>query len=171
MQPPRFESLSTYYRSYYGYLQGDHLVQSLKEEASTIASLVDIIGMEKELFAYAPGKWTIREVLGHLIDTERILSYRALRISRKDCIELPGFDENEYVKNSNFNTIPVTDLCAEWLSVRAATILLFEHMDEQVLDFIGKANGMEVSPRMLAYMILTHAVHHLKVMEERYLTA
>ncbi|MFM9027352.1 MAG: DinB family protein [Bacteroidota bacterium] len=170
IRPPERDSLPEYYRKYYDYLQGDDVLRSLHEQAADIQSLADGLATEREGFAYAPDKWSLREVVGHLIDTERILAYRALRISRNDSVELPGFNENEYVKNFDFNRFPLADLVREWLTVRVATISLFEKMDDGYLERIGKANQVSISPRMLAFFIFAHAAHHLNVINDRYLS-
>ncbi|MFM7217658.1 MAG: DinB family protein [Bacteroidota bacterium] len=169
IRPPERSSLPDYYQQYYSRMKGDDLLLALHEQAADIQELAEGLAVERQGYAYAPGKWTLREVVGHLSDTERILAYRALRISRKDSIELPGFNENEYVMNFDFNRFSIDELVREWLTVRVASLSLFENLDEQSLDHMGRANGAAVSPRMLAYFIFAHAEHHLSVIRDRYL--
>jgi hypothetical protein len=118
--------------------------------------------------AYAPGKWTVKEVVGHVCDTERIMAYRALRFSRGDQTDLPGFDENDYVASSNFASRTMDDLLEELWSVRAATLSLAKHLREDVLSRRGKANGDAVSVRALLYIIAGHERHHLAILQDRY---
>lgn len=119
-------------------------------------------------FAYAPGKWTVKEVVGHVCDAERIFAYRALRIGRGDTTDLPGFDENTYVANSNFRSRTMDDLLEELWAVRAATLSLAKHLPESALGLRGSANGSPVTARALLYIIAGHERHHLAVLRERY---
>lgn len=118
--------------------------------------------------AYGPGKWTVKEVVGHICDTERVMAYRALRFSRGDQTELPGFDENEYVASSTFASRTMDDLLEELWSVRAATLSLAKHLREDALGKRGKANGQPVSVRALLYIIAGHERHHLAILRDRY---
>ena len=119
-------------------------------------------------FAYGPGKWTVKEVIGHMCDTERIFAYRALRFSRGDTTDLPGFDENKYVESSNFRSRTMEDLLEELWAVRAATLSLAKHLPESALSQRGSANGSPVTVRALMYIIAGHERHHLGILRERY---
>jgi hypothetical protein len=118
--------------------------------------------------AYAPGKWTVKEVIGHMCDTERIFAYRALRFSRGDTTDLPGFDENQYVAASNFSSRTMEDLLEELWSVRAATLSLAKNLKGDALTRQGTANGNAVSVRALLYIIAGHERHHVAMLKERY---
>jgi hypothetical protein len=118
--------------------------------------------------AYAPGQWTVKEVIGHLCDTERVMAYRALRFSRGDQTDLPGFDENVYVAASNFASRTMDDLLEELWAVRAATLSLAKHLPKDSLTRQGKASGNAVSVRALLYIIAGHERHHLAILKERY---
>jgi len=119
-------------------------------------------------YAYEPGKWTVKEVMGHLCDAERIFAYRALRIARADSTDLPGFDENAYVANSNFKARTMEDLLEEMWAVRAATLSLAKHLPEASMTNRGTANGSPISVRALLYIIAGHERHHLGILRERY---
>ena len=134
-----------------------------------IQELISEISEEKEDFAYAPGKWTPKEVIGHIIDTERIMAFRALCFARKDKTPLPGFDENYYVANANFKNRTMYDLAHEFAVVRESNIALFKCFNQEALDATGTANGREVSVRAILFMIAGHAVHHVNIIKTRYL--
>lgn len=123
---------------------------------------------QKADHAYAPGKWTVKEVIGHLCDTERVMAYRALRFSRGDKTDLPGFDENAYVASSNFSSRTIEDLLEELWSVRAATLSLVKNLKGEMLTREGTANGNPVSVRALLYIIAGHERHHMAILRERY---
>lgn len=127
------------------------------------------IPAEKADFAYAEGKWTIKELLGHIIDAERVFAYRVLCISRKEQKNLPGFDENEFVANSNFRQRTLGDLAAEFESVRESNLHLLRALTEEQAVLTGTANGSAVSVRGLAYIMAGHELHHLNIIRERYL--
>ena len=118
---------------------------------------------------YAPDKWTLKEVLGHLNDSERILSYRALRISRTDATPIEGYEQDDYVRNSPVARRPMEDLIEDYIAVRRATITLFRNLDEAAWTRRGVANKNEVTVRALAYIIAGHELHHRKIVEEKYL--
>jgi hypothetical protein len=118
---------------------------------------------------YAPGKWTIRQIIGHLGDGERVFSYRALRFSRGDGTPLAGFDENDYVAAAPFQRVPIEDLLSELENLRRGTIYLFQSLDEEALMRRGEANGKETTVRSLAFIIAGHEHHHLEILRTRYL--
>ena len=118
---------------------------------------------------YAPGKWSVKEILGHLNDTERIFAYRALRISRGDQTPLAGFEQDDYVRNGPFARHPLEDLIEDYIAVRRATISLFRNLDEAAWTRRGVASENEVTVRALAYMIAGHELHHRRILEEKYL--
>lgn len=124
---------------------------------------------DKLLHRYDVGKWTIKEVIVHLVDLERIYSYRALRFARKDPIELPGFDGDRYVLASRANERAVSNLLAEYETVRQATVSMAEGFDEEALAAAGVANGHRVTVATLLYHIAGHEMHHVQIIKERYL--
>ena len=141
------------------------LTTSFEEFLETVKDLPE----EKLVFRYDEGKWTIKELLQHLIDTERIMSYRALRFSRNDATELQGFDENWYVDNSNGNDRNFNDLLDEFTCTRRASISLFKSFTNEMLQLSGTANGSDMTVRALGFIISGHQIHHLKIIKERYL--
>lgn len=134
-----------------------------------VVSLFSSIPVEKENYAYADGKWTVKHVLSHLIDTERILSYRALCFSRKETAILAGFDEDNYAKEDKVDHLTIQDLLEEYKAVRKASVFLFKRMNPQNLDFQGNANNALISARELGWTIAGHDLHHCNVIRERYL--
>ena len=118
---------------------------------------------------YAPGKWSIREVIGHMSDAERVFAYRALRFSRDDRTPLPGFDENHFVENAPFGKRSLDDLVSELEHLRHSTVHMFASMDEEAISRRGIANGLEISVRALAFIVLGHELHHLEILRNRYL--
>lgn len=166
---PSPSELSGYYQSYLHYVPEDDLMQLLKEQKTVIENFTAAIPHAKETFRYAEGKWMLKEVVGHLLDSERILSYRALCVARNDKTPLPGFDENSYTPNSNYKDRTLKNIAEELLAVRTATILLFENMIPEMLDRKGVANNSDVTVRGILFFVVAHARHHLKVISERYL--
>ncbi|WP_375559373.1 DinB family protein [Bernardetia sp. OM2101] len=124
---------------------------------------------QEALFKYAEGKWSIKELLGHMIDTEQIMSYRALSFYRGEKQSLAGFNENEYVREANFDAIPYSDLLDRYEIVRKCSVALFKSFDAKQTAKIGEANHNEMSVRALIYMIAGHEIHHLQILEERYI--
>ncbi|REE80672.1 DinB family protein [Lutibacter oceani] len=143
----------------------DVLNTSLKDLVSTLENLPE----EKLIYSYAEGKWTIKELVQHIIDAERVLSYRALRFSRNDATNLPGFDEDWYVNNSNGNTRNFKDLLKEFINIRNASISLFNSFTPEMMFLTGSANNSDMTVRALGFIIAGHQMHHLKIIKEKYL--
>jgi len=122
-----------------------------------------------ESHRYAPGKWSVRQLVGHLTDSERIFGYRALRIARADRTPLPGYDEDHFVAHADFERIPLRELVEEWELCRRANLALFRRFDAETLLRRGEANGNAVSVRALLRILVGHPRHHLRVLQERYL--
>ncbi len=131
--------------------------------------LLDLISDDKGIYTYAEGKWTIKELLAHIIDTERIFCNRAIRFARNDKTELPGFDHDLYVKNSSANKRGISEIIKEFNLVREATIALFNSFTEEMLNRSGKANGNDLTVLAIGYIIAGHEQHHINVIKERYL--
>lgn len=170
IKPPFIGTMTPYYESYRRYINDKDLLSSLHDELLITSELILSLDESQGNFRYADGKWSIKEVLGHICDTERILSYRAFSIMRGEKQSLLGFDENEYMKNSNFSTRTLKDIMNEFESVRKATISLFKMMDENRLDQSGIANGNQVTVRALIYFILAHERHHQLFIKSKYLS-
>jgi hypothetical protein len=132
------------------------------------AALAGVRG-EAERFRYAEGKWSIREVVGHVIDAERVFGYRALCIARGETASLPSFDENEYVANASFDHCTLEELLEEFVQVREGHLAFFRHLSKEAWTRSGVANASPVSVRALAFILAGHPRHHLAVLRERYL--
>jgi len=160
-----------YYRYYVGLVAENNLLDGLKASSMLWDELLQSVSMEQFHFRYADGKWSMAEVLMHMMDTERIFAYRAFRCSRMDATVLPGFDENHFIAHANgeMNLATPQRWSKMHRNLRAVTIDLFEGMPLAGLDFFGNANGLSVSARALGFMIVGHDLHHLKVIRERYL--
>ncbi len=156
---------------YAGYISGlppGDILEILDRQKSQLRHLAENVKADRETFRYAPGKWSLREVIGHLIDAERVFSYRALCFSRGDETPLPGFDENFYVANASFDSRPLSSLIEELTLLRSANVLLFRSLAPEKLARAGVANSYPVSVRALAFILAGHLHHHLEVLRERY---
>ena len=146
---------------------GDVLA-SLDRQIQETTSRLEALPPAKADFAYAPGKWTIKQVVGHLVDAERIFSYRALRLARGDSTPLPGFDENAYVPAAAAERRTLSDLLAEFNAVRRSTLALFRYLPAEAPTRMGTVNGATMSVRAVAWIIAGHERHHRRILEERY---
>jgi len=166
---PDATEYAPYYERYVSLVPEDDVLAALEAQAAETRALLRAIPEDREGFRYAPEKWSIREVVGHVTDTERIFAYRALRFGRNDPTPLPSFDENEYARFSGAGAHPLTELAAELEEVRRATLGLFRHLPGEAWTRRGVASGYEMSVRALARVILGHERHHLRIVRERYL--
>jgi uncharacterized damage-inducible protein DinB len=158
-----------YYHYYFDLVESNDLVLELRKNNTSIAYFIEQIPNEKWHFAYADGKWTVAEVIRHMIETERIFAYRSLRFSRMDSTPNPGFDENAFIHNLQSISFSKEQLLREFNTVREATLSLFESMKPEMLHFNGNANGQSVTAEMLGFMIVGHGIHHANVIGARYL--
>ncbi|KVV14706.1 DinB family protein [Flavobacterium sp. TAB 87] len=148
--------------------EGD-LIEELEISLHDFIKFVQNIPMDKFDFRYAEAKWTIKEIIQHVIDTERIFAYRALRISRNDKTPLSGFDENEYIVNTDSNQRNIQSLLTELSAVRHSNLFLYKSFSEEQLKRIGTASNNEISVRALGFVTIGHQKHHQRIFEERYL--
>ena len=158
-----------YYGKYVDRVPDGDLLQTLRTQLDETLALVRGLPEERGGHRYAPGKWSIREVLSHVIDAERIFAYRALRIGRGDATPLASFDENAYAAASNADARTLADLAEELAHVRLGNLALFRSLDDEALARRGTASGGEVSVRALAWIIAGHERHHVSLLRERYL--
>ena len=166
---PGPDEYAPFYAGYVNAVPDGELLVLLRDQlAETEALLREFKGARAD-HRYGPDKWTVKEVVGHMADAERIFAYRALRFARGDRTPLPGFDENDFVRGSNFNARPLPEIAGELRSVRMATITLFAGLSEEALARRGPANGVEVSVRALAWITAGHERHHARIIRERYL--
>lgn len=168
MNRPQPEEYAPFYAGYIATVDDDVLTV-LQKQSEEIPRFLRTIPAEKEDYAYAIGKWTLKEVLGHIIDTERIMAYRLLRFSRKDSQPVPGFDENNYIKNSSYSSRNFSDLVGELDLLRRSNLFLFSDLKDQDLALTGEANGQKISVRALLFVIAGHLNHHVRLIKERYL--
>lgn len=145
------------------------LVEEMEISVHNLIHFVREIPMDKYEYRYAEGKWTIKEILQHIIDSERIFAYRALRFSRGDETSLPGFDENEYAKNVNAEGRSINDLLTEISALRHANIMMFKSFSDEAMLRKGTASGYTVSVRAFGFLLIGHQNHHIKIFKERYL--
>ena len=158
-----------YFTQYIDLVTEEDLPAAFAAQLPVIRELLSSISEQQSMFAYAPGKWSIKEMLQHLIDAERIFSYRALSIARKESASLPGFDENAYASNSEANQRNWLSLCNEFMNVRRSTLDLFENFRPEMLEQRGISNTKEMTVLSLGYIALGHTYHHFKVIKEKYL--
>lgn len=166
---PAAGTYAPYFDTYISKVKGQDPIQLLKSQILDFKALLSEVPDEHEEFRYAPGKWSVKEVVGHIIDCERVFAYRAMSIARGEQANLPGFEEDDYVRVANFDRRSLYDLAHDFGFVRESTISLFKSFSEEDLDRIGKANGNPVCPRAIIYMIAGHHIHHEQVLRERYL--
>lgn len=168
MNKPNKSEYNSYYEPYISALPEKNINQILEEQINEIQNLFGVLNESKGNFAYAEGKWTVKEVLGHITDTERIFAYRILSFARGEKQKIPGFDQNEYVLNGNFNKRTIKDLSEEFIYLRKSNIILINSFNEETLKKIGNANGKEVTVNALQFILAGHVHHHIKVLREKY---
>lgn len=166
---PAEDEYASFYGRYVALVPAGDIVRLLESQLDATADFFRAIPAERTTAGYAPGKWSIREMVGHLCDTERIMSYRALRFARGDRTPVPGFEENEYVPTSGASQRSMEELLGELRAVRGATVALFDGLPADAWRRRGVANGAEVSVRALAAIVAGHVLHHQGVVRERYL--
>ncbi|MFV8369451.1 DinB family protein [Flavobacterium sp. LB2R40] len=160
---------AAFYSPYIEALGEVQLMEELEISLHDFIRFVQNIPMDKFDYRYAESKWTIKDIIQHIIDTERIFAYRALRISRNDTTPLPGFDENHYAINTDANTRNIQELLTEFSAVRHATLYLFKSFSEEQFKRMGIASNASVSVRAIGFIMIGHQKHHQKIFEERYL--
>lgn len=166
---PNAEEFAPYFTPYIAKVPDGDVVAFLRQQAQDVETLVASISEEQGLLLYAPGKWSIKEVLWHITDTERIMTYRLLRIARGDTTSLPGFDQDIFIEHASFDPIPLAAWLQEWQTVRAATFSLLPSIAESHWLREGNASERAVTARALAYIIAGHAQHHIDIVKDRYL--
>jgi hypothetical protein len=169
MRRPETNEYPEYFEQYVKLIPGDNVIRALQSQMLELQSLVSDLPSEKEDYAYAPGKWTIKEVIGHLIDAERVFGYRVLRFARGDSQELPGFDDKKYVPAGKFNKRSFYDLAHEFSVLREANIILFKNLGEEELSLSGTADHLQMTARALIFATAGHSAHHVRTIRTRYL--
>lgn len=166
---PAASEFLPYYEKYISLVPEGDVLSTLATQMTSTQALLRSLPASVATYRYAPGKWSVNEVVGHLIDSERIFAARALRFARNDASALPGFEQEDYVRNATFDACPLSDLASELATVRQSTLFLFRHMGDEAWARHGVANNAEVSVRALAYIIAGHELHHREILRTRYL--
>jgi hypothetical protein len=169
MPRPDLSRVPDYYHKYISQVKEDDLMVALQKQTKKIARFLRKIPSDKRNYRYAEGKWTIKEVLQHIIDAERVFAYRALCFARKDSTPLPSFDENLYADNSKAAGRKWKDLVNEFVAVRVSTLLLFGSFDEEQMEASGTASGKSVYAGGIGFIIAGHANHHLNIIKAKYM--
>ncbi len=169
IQRPAPDEFAPFYAGYVSGVPDGDVVAVLERQGRALTALLGGLSHERAEHRYAPDKWSVKEVVGHVNDAERIFAYRALRISRGDATPLPGWDQDTYVARAQFGRRTLGDLLAEFGAVRAATVSLFRAMTDEESRRTGSANGVAVTARALAYIAAGHEGHHTRILGERYL--
>lgn len=167
MNPPQIQDYPQWYKGYIDLVEGN-ILDILATQAEEFTSFIKD-NSDKADYAYAPGKWTIKEMLGHIIDTERIMVFRLTSFARAEKAALPGFDENDYVINAHFKDRTLESLCEEFVLLRKSNMFLIKSLNEEELDRFGIANGNSISVKALVFILAGHVMHHKNVIIERYL--
>jgi hypothetical protein len=168
---PQAGEYAPYYDRYISLVQGDNILEILDDQRRQFVLLMSGRSEDDGNFRYAPGKWTVKELLGHINDTERIFTYRALRIARGDQTPIEGFEQDDYVRNADFNARSLEDMVEDYIAVRRATLSLLRNLSPEAWTRKGIANNNEVTVRAIAYTLAGHDLHHRRILEERYFEA
>ena len=166
---PQPGEYTPYYDRYVSLVPANDILAALDDQRRQMLLLLCGRAEADGDLRYAPDKWSLKELLGHVNDTERIMSYRALRIARGDATPIEGYEQDDYVRNGPFASRPLADLIEDYIAVRRATVSLFRNLDEAAWSRRGVANKNEVTVRALAYIIAGHELHHRRIIEEKYL--
>ncbi len=169
MARPLAADFPPYFEKYISQVKAESLAEAVKTYSETLVSFYSSLPEEKADHRYAPGKWTVKEVLQHIIDAERIFSYRILRIARKDATPLPSFDENSYAENAMTAGRSFSSLKEEFIAVRKATDLLILSLSEEQLAAVGIASNLPTTANAIGFIVFGHMIHHKNIIEERYL--
>ena len=170
MNRPESSEYAPYYEGYVSQVSENDILPVLRSQLDALDVLLNRVPADRETYRYADGKWSIREIIGHLIDAERVFGYRALCIARGEKQGLPGFDQNEYMLTAPYDRISLEDLLSELRLVRLSNVAMLRTLDEEAWSRVGTANDNQVTVRALAFIIAGHVRHHMNVLRERYLT-
>lgn len=165
---PQQDEYGDFYENYINLVDELNVIQSLIQQGQKVYALTQQLTVDEANHRYADDKWSVKEIIGHLVDTERIMAYRALCISRGEQTALPGYDHESYVEQANFNQRSLQSLSTEYDALRNANISMFNSFSKQQVLQKGTANGVSVSVRALAFIIAGHEKHHLNILEEKY---
>ncbi len=165
---PAEAEFAPYYGRYVSLVPEPDIAAAMREQVLHVRRVAAVVTLEKETYRYADGKWSIREVVGHMIDAERVFGYRAFCISRKEGAPLPSFDENSYVAQSLYDQRPLSDLLEEFAVLRNANLAFLRRLSDSQWKNVGTASSSTVSVRALVYIMVGHVRHHLNVLRDKY---
>ena len=168
MHRPSDSEYAPSFSSYVARVTEDEIIPVLRSQLDELENLLGQVTAERETYRYAPDKWSIREVAGHLVDGERVFGYRAFSIARGESQSLPGFDEKAYMLSAPYDRMALEDLLSEFRLVRLANLAMLRNLDEDAWRSVGTANDAQVSVRALAFIMAGHVRHHMGVLRERY---
>jgi hypothetical protein len=166
---PEASEYAPYYDTYVSKVPDGDVIQLLSTQIDETMALLGDMPEKQAEYRYAPDKWNVKEVIGHMNDTERVFAYRALRFSRNDTTPLPGFEQKPFTEAANFSDRTLADLLDEFRTIRQTTIYLFKGMNENMMTHTGTASQAAISVRALAYLIAGHERHHVGILRARYL--
>src|SRR5664279_771131 len=169
MKRPETTEYDPYYETYTSLIEGEDVLPILDAQPAELRALFSGLPEEKGTFAYAEGKWTIKELISHIIDAERMFAYRLLRISRGDKTPIEGFAQDGYIENSNANNRSLAELLDEFDLQRRSNMLLFNNLSDEAASRVGTANKRSITSRALVYIMAGHVRHHINILNERYL--
>ena len=169
MKRPETNEFAPYYNTYVSLIEGDGVMAELETQTEILRAAVAGLTEDRGSYAYAEGKWTIKELLSHLIDGERIFAYRVLRISRGDTTPIEGFEQDDYIATSRVNDRTFANLIDEFAFERQANLIMVGNIDDETSKRMGTASDKPVSVRALTYIMAGHVKHHLKILADRYL--
>jgi hypothetical protein len=169
MDRPTTEEYPEYYNQYLSLVKDGDIIEILEEQSAYVQKFIASIPEDKGDSTYGFGKWTIKEIFGHLIDSERILTYRALRIARRDKQPLPGYDQDDYIKNAKYYRKTLKEIADEMLLLRAANLKFFKCLDSEDLIQRGIANDQEITVRALIFILAGHELYHINFIKDNYL--
>ncbi|MEO6726221.1 MAG: DinB family protein [Blastocatellia bacterium] len=166
---PEIDEYASYYGKYISLIDDDDIVAALEGQLDATVACLRGLSEEQGHSSYEPGKWSIKELVGHINDGERIFGYRALRIGRGDKTPLPGFEQDDYIAGANFNAQTLADLTTEFELIRRSNLAMFKQFSDEAWVRCGTASDNAISVRALAYIVAGHEVHHMNILRSRYL--
>jgi hypothetical protein len=171
MNRPSEAEYAPEYRAYINQVNESDILPVLRSQMDDLDTLLERVAAERQTYRYAEGKWSIREIVGHLIDGERVFGYRAFCIARGEKQNLPGFDQDDYLLTAPYHNIELDDLLSELRLVRLGNIAMFRTLDEEAWNRVGTANENQITVRAIAFALAGHVRHHMNVLRERYLNS
>jgi len=158
----------SHYQKYFDLIPPGDIIDVLQQQQEIVIKIFQTVSEEKGLYRYAPGKWSIKELFGHIIDSERIFGYRALCMGRHDKNPQPGWDQDDYVRNANFDDQTIAELLNQFVNARMGFIALYQSFTTEAMQNVGIANNHHLSPRLITRILVGHLAHHLIILQERY---